>query len=574
MPLEPAAPNAASQPPSTCRPQDRVAVAGKLFDLAEARAQRGESLRAFAAANDTPKSTLQDQERAMREDELPTGWRLFFESDVGLRFTLRLMIAVLVFFVLRGGCGVELVAEFFEAMHLRRYVASSPSTLRRVFDRILTDTHAWGEAQRARLATRMVRRDVVLALDENFHWEKAMLVALDVMSGYLFCETLSDRYDSASWEKTLRASLVGHNVCVRAVTRDGGTWLGVCAQGLGVPAGPDNFHLQYAVCKATAGTLATRVRRTEKKVQEAKDNFATLRAARAQEEAAPRRPGRPPAWDAQESFATLAIVAAEHHATEAREQREAMQASIRELGDVHHPVDLATGKAVDADAARTRLEKVAEKMAEHAASSKLSERAVKAIHGLAQSFDDLVGIVRWWHQEVRRQLVALPVALSALEVAWIETVLVPALYVQHRITLARDEAQRASLQTLWARLSTELIANSPWASWDAEQRRAVQDLVCKLVTMFPRSTSAVEGRNGQDSLCHHQHHTLSDEFRKARLVVHNFVATRRDGTTAAERLFGAKPGDLLEYLCERIKLPARGRHRAAGQKETPLALTG
>ena len=49
-------------------------------------------------------------------------------------------------------------------------------------------------------------------------------------------------------------------------------------------------------------------------------------------------------------------------------------------------------------------------------------------------------------------------------------------------------------------------------------------------------------------------------------VLHNYWLKRRDGTTAAERLFGKKPADLFEWLLARLPLPprpARQRSRAA-----------
>ena len=44
-------------------------------------------------------------------------------------------------------------------------------------------------------------------------------------------------------------------------------------------------------------------------------------------------------------------------------------------------------------------------------------------------------------------------------------------------------------------------------------------------------------------------------------VLHNFLIRRADGTTAAERLFRATHGDLVEYLTARTPLPAMPRRR-------------
>lgn len=537
------------------------------------RTGRGDSIRTFATQHEVPRATLQARIYAANDDGLPDGYKPFFESEIGLRFVLKLMVSVLVFFVLRGGCSVELAALFFEALGLRRFVASSPSTLRRLFTQILDHTNAWGKQQFERLAPDMPKRDVVLALDENFHWSKMLLVMMDIGSGFLFGELSSDTRDGETWEKAVRQSLVGYNVTLCAVTRDGGSWLGVCAERLNVCAGQDIFHLQYGVCKTSGRPMALRVKRAIEALQESQQDLAKLRATRAREEAAPRGPGHPVDWQGREARALSAVTAAQQHAALMQTEREAMAASIRALGDAHHPVSLTTGKVVDAATARETYQDAAEDLTEKAARANLGTRTIKALNGVFSRLDELAAVVAWWHEGLRKRLASL--SLSEVELRWVETAMMPALYVHHRIGLARDAVERASLEGLWKRLHSELVSvGSPWWGWAPARQNAVQAVVSSWVTLFPRSTSALEGHNGQDSLVHHQRHQLSDGFRKARIVVRNYVITRADGTTAAQRLFGKEPDDLIEYLCERIKLPQRGRRREPKLKPPLLALTG
>jgi|GEM_PF-1693220 len=53
----------------------------------------------------------------------------------------------------------------------------------------------------------------------------------------------------------------------------------------------------------------------------------------------------------------------------------------------------------------------------------------------------------------------------------------------------------------------------------------------------------------------------------------NFFITRPDGTTAAERFFGAAHDDLFELLCARLPPPARPRPRRV-RFEEPTEATG
>ena len=112
--------------------------------------------------------------------------------------------------------------------------------------------------------------------------------------------------------------------------------------------------------------------------------------------------------------------------------------------------------------------------------------------------------------------------------------------------------QRAALRALSARCLGEGEAAVP----AAEQATARP-----CATWFQRSSSCVEGRNGQLELRHHSLHRLSPRKRAALTVIHNYWLKRADGTTAAERFFGAKPADLFAWLLECQPLPARPARR-------------
>ena len=66
--------------------------------------------------------------------------------------------------------------------------------------------------------------------------------------------------------------------------------------------------------------------------------------------------------------------------------------------------------------------------------------------------------------------------------------------------------------------------------------------------LFQRSSSCVEGRNGQLSLSHHALHQLTARKLHALTVLHNYAVQRKDGSTAAERFYGAAPRELFCWL--------------------------
>ena len=80
--------------------------------------------------------------------------------------------------------------------------------------------------------------------------------------------------------------------------------------------------------------------------------------------------------------------------------------------------------------------------------------------------------------------------------------------------------------------------------------------------LFQRSSSCIEGRNGQLSLRHHGLRELTPRKLRVLGVLHNFVIKRSDGRTAANRFFGQEHQDLFRWLVQKMPLPPRPRHNA------------
>jgi len=136
--------------------------------------------------------------------------------------------------------------------------------------------------------------------------------------------------------------------------------------------------------------------------------------------------------------------------------------------------------------------------------------------------------------------------------------LIPALYLQRaakKLPTAEDRAKvMAVYQPMLERIRGPATTLSQGA---AEDRAKLERVAQQAADLFQRSSSCVEGRNGQLALRHHSLHRLSKSKLVALTVVHNYYATRSDGTTAAERFFGAKPRDLFGWLVDHLDMPAR-----------------
>lgn len=124
--------------------------------------------------------------------------------------------------------------------------------------------------------------------------------------------------------------------------------------------------------------------------------------------------------------------------------------------------------------------------------------------------------------------------------------------------------QVAELQSQAAAAEVLARARSPdgvWGTLSEPERQLVETQARRCADLFQRSSSCVEGHNGQLSLRHHALHRLTARKLGALRVLHNFLVQRPDGTTAAERFFGARPRPLFTWLVSHLPLPARPRSR-------------
>jgi len=94
-----------------------------------------------------------------------------------------------------------------------------------------------------------------------------------------------------------------------------------------------------------------------------------------------------------------------------------------------------------------------------------------------------------------------------------------------------------------------------------EQRLDLERKAQACADLFQRSSSCVEGRNGNLALKHHALHHFTTRKLQALTVLHNYVMRRADGTTAAERFYGVAPRDYFAWLLDRLDVPARPRTR-------------
>ncbi len=152
--------------------------------------------------------------------------------------------------------------------------------------------------------------------------------------------------------------------------------------------------------------------------------------------------------------------------------------------------------------------------------------------------------------------------------------LIPALYLDLVASRAKTASQRQEVRQKSEQLLERLKEkNNPIWQLSEEDLEAVVQVALECAQLFQRSSSCVEGRNGQLSCSHHTLHRMSNRKLNALTVIHNYWIKRPDSTTAAERFFGCQPKELFEHLYEQMPLPPRpARKRQKQQPKNYLTL--
>jgi hypothetical protein len=538
--------------PPRRRHWEREVIAEAMSQLAEG--QPVLSQRQVAEELGLPRSTLQhwlERRDVLEADPVVVA---FFESPAGAAFLHRLVLAAHLVMTLVGPCGIRLVCLFLELTGLHVFVAASYGPQHQVSVAIEKAVGEFDQAEKQRLAQGMTPKPITVCQDETFHPETC-LVAIEPVSNYILLEKYAENRKAETWTQSMAEATQGLPVELVQSTSDEGRGIRHhVEEDLGAHHSPDVFHVQHDVVQGSSVVLANRKRQAEQSVAEAAQQVSSLKEA--------------PSTNVQSAGpadGTAALVqplgtaqAQEQKAREALEtiagQHQRVQAAVAGISTAYHPYDLETGAARSA-------EQLADTLAQHwseieaaATEARLPERCVKKIQKAKRVVVELVATLAFFWLTIRAKVEALALAPAVEQAVYHH--LIPAIYLHLVSEKTSDPQQRQSLQTKSDELLAPLVRpDGPLAGLEPAEVRVIETVALECAQVFQRSSSCVEGRNGQLALRHHSLHRLTDRKLAALTTVHNYFIRRSDGTTAAERFFGAKPKDLLAWILERVDLP-------------------
>jgi hypothetical protein len=524
------------------------------------------SQRQLAQKYDIPKTTLQHWLTRQKELKGKTDPNVvaFFESPSGQAWLHKATLATFMIFHQNGNSGIPDLHEFFEMTDISVFVGTSVFSLQKIAKVIDKQILNFEREEVERLAANMPHKDIPGALDENFIMDEMTLILMDPVSGYILAEQVEEKRDAETWYKVTQNGLKGLNVSIQQLVGDeAGGLTRLATHNLKVLKGSDLFHIQQEITKGLTSHLARTFEQSKKKQEDLQkeklevfgklcDQLKEVDGIHQISKKRTKIGKRLIDVFKEERANRKKIEIVESQCKIAREAR-------RGISDDYHPFNLDTGERQTPKIVKGKLEKsyaTLETVAnEVGCTDKQKQKLDKSkgalgsmITALAFFFSFLTLTIKsmgldWWNGQLFEQLVSIQ-------------------YLKLCLKRTKKKRQKERIKKTIENLEGMLGKNLLWS----EIAEGVQtewwrrSLECAQV--FQRSSSCVEGRNGQLSLKFHAFRRIKADSLKVLTVLHNFFIRRSNGTTAAERFFEQKPKDLFTWLLDKVELSRpRKKHR-------------
>lgn len=537
------------QPPHSRKPRlSRLEQARHRDAFFEQRASEATSQRTYAVEACVPRATLQDWLTPAAADGVDPVLVEVFATAAGTELLHRIVLAVHLVVGFLGTGGVPLVRLFLTYSGLDVFVASSYSAQRRMALAVQHEIVAFEAVERPRCAVAMTPRAITVVEDETFLKTGICLVAQEPVSGFLLAEEYTADRTAETWKATVERATAGLPVTVEQITSDEAKALLAHADALGAHHSPDLFHVQHEVCRAVGLALRPQEPATAT-VERLEAAITRHRTEQAAWHAQPHGRGRPPDFEGRIHHAESLLEVARVLAKVPPDATPDWRTHVRALSSDYHPFHLETGAPQTADQVAERLAASFDGLRHIAQAAGLSSSAREGIEKAARVAPAMRETIAWFEARVVDDVEQLGLALD--EEAAFRKCLLPRAYLEGVASRTTSvEPRERVLETV-----ERLRQATPALPEPVRIRLEQAATVC--AERFQRSSSCVEGRNGRLSQFQHALRRFSPDRHRALTVVQNYLVTRDDGTTAAERFFGAPHADLLGWIRDRVPVPAR-----------------
>jgi hypothetical protein len=343
---------------------------------------------------------------------------------------------------------------------------------------------------------------------------------------------------------------------------------------------PDLFHILQELVRATARTLVSLVQQAHKELDEIKIKLEKLRK---------KKEALLTICENYLSFSSTVSDFAKNLEQEIKqltekksmtelkckktiEQRAKTKELIQTISQEYHPYNIQTGQQRSSEELNTSLNQLFNEIKELALPAGLSDSAMRRIAKANRLIGKMVATQTFYFDTIKIKVEALTLQEEVEQTVYNQ--LIPALYLDLVASRAKTAEKRQEVRQKSEQLLERLKEkNNPIWLLSCEELEVVVQVALECAQLWRRSSSCVEGRNGQLSCNHHTLHRMSNRRLNALTTIHNYWIKRPDSTTAAERFFASQPANLFEHLYKQMPLPPRpARKRKKIQPKNYLTL--
>lgn len=167
--------------------------------------RKDKSVRKISEETSVPKSTVQYNLTQMKVRQKGSGTE-FWDTEEGYEYSIRLVVAIIYFFGVKGGFGAGKLKDFFEMVNLGSHMGISETTILKIIKEIENLLLEYGDAKAKEIKSKVEKIELILGVDETW-FDSMLLVCQELQSGFIFCEETAKDRSAETWDIMIKKTL-------------------------------------------------------------------------------------------------------------------------------------------------------------------------------------------------------------------------------------------------------------------------------------------------------------------------------------------------------------------------------
>jgi len=468
----------------------------------------------------------------------------FWESPEGYEFLRILVFAVMLEFGIKGNQGADRMTSFFKRIHIDKRVGVSASALRDKMKEMENYIIQYGGLHKEKASGSV--REIIAGGDETFFRECMLMVLMDLGSGYIIVEEEAPNRSYETWNEKAQKELKASGLRVRHFISDRGkSLMKLALSGFNCAAGADIFHAQYDISKWMGTSFGRQLSKGITQLKKTEEALCSLNKKGTKSQQIKLKE-----QELKQDKAYLARIERGHNEYSETQQK---------ISETLHAFSTKDNQPQTSEQVESYLKEQSQEFKRIANDHGISDNK-ESLKKYVKQIKDMVSAVDSWWLWVIESIAGY--SLGKKKQDWLLYTFLPVVYWHQQMEKAQNPKMRKIYQKAWEKASFTFNNHSMTNQVSQDEINQWVNWADWISGKFQRASSAIEGRNGYLSQMHHNGRGITSNRLKALTAIHNYDTKRRDGTTAAERLYDTTFPDLFEWIIEQmgdLPLPRKSR---------------